>query len=66
MLFFSESWQTEDVQVFTGLPPKVEGQLRCYVKLCINQIIWTIPKPPAICHVRVQWWGEEGQGSLFK
>lgn len=28
----------EDVQVFTSLPPKVEGEIKCYLKLQISRI----------------------------
>ena len=66
LILADETMHENNVQTFTGLPPKVDGQLRCYVKLSVSQLIWTIPNPPDICHVRVQWWGEEGQGSVFR
>ncbi|XP_069129079.1 C2 domain-containing protein 3-like isoform X6 [Argopecten irradians] len=60
------SWQMEDVQVHTGLPPQVDGQLRCFCRLTIDQIHWHSPNPPDVSHVRVKWWGEDGDGALFR
>lgn len=56
----------EDVPVFTSLPPKVDGQLRCCLKLKIPAIRWLVSNPPDEAVVRVVWWGEEGDGSLFR
>lgn len=56
---------TEDVKVHTGLPPKVEGQLRCFCKVSINQVIWIGASPPSTI-VRIRWWGEDGDGVLFR
>ncbi|KAJ8298025.1 hypothetical protein KUTeg_024556 [Tegillarca granosa] len=61
-----EIWQMEDVQVHTGLPPQVEGQLRCFCRMTIGQILWLSPSPPDVTHVRVKWWGEDGDGSIFR
>ncbi|XP_033742500.1 C2 domain-containing protein 3-like [Pecten maximus] len=60
------SWQMEDVQVHTGLPPQVDGQLRCFCRLTIDQIHWHSPHPPDVSHIRVKWWGEDGDGALFR
>lgn len=54
-----------DISPSTSLPPLVEGQLRCFLKLTINRIIWKIAKPPACVLVRVRWWGETTDGTLF-
>jgi len=54
------------VQVHTSLPPKVDGQLRCYLKLKVSHIAWLIPNSPDITHVRVYWWGEDSPGTLFR
>lgn len=35
----------EDVQVFTSLPPKVEGEIKCYLKLQITKITFLIETP---------------------
>jgi len=53
-------------QVHTSLPPKVDGQLRCYVKLRVSHIAWLIANSPDITHIRVHWWGEDGPGTLFR
>ena len=44
----------------------MEGQLRCYLKLTVAQILWAIPNSPDVTHVRVKWWGEESEGSYFR
>ena len=62
----ADSWVKEDVQASTSIPPKVDGQLRCYLRLCVNQVLWMIPNSPDLTHVRVQWWGEEGEGTIFR
>ncbi|ESO89518.1 hypothetical protein LOTGIDRAFT_165110 [Lottia gigantea] len=58
----------EDVKVFTSLPPQVDGQLRCFCKVAVEEIIWStdIPNPPVLTLVRTKWWGEDGEGSTFK
>ncbi|XP_076468573.1 C2 domain-containing protein 3-like isoform X2 [Babylonia areolata] len=60
-----ESKRNEDVQVKTGLPPQVNGQLRCFCKVSINEVLWSRASPPSTI-VRVKWWGEEGGGALFR
>jgi C2 domain-containing protein 3 len=32
----------ENVQVFTSLPPKVEGDIKCYLKLHIPKLSWLV------------------------
>ncbi|XP_070329363.1 C2 domain-containing protein 3 isoform X4 [Odocoileus virginianus] len=54
-----------DISPSTSLPPLVEGQLRCFLKLSVNKVIWKIAKPPACVLVRVRWWGETSEGTLF-
>ncbi|XP_030044804.1 C2 domain-containing protein 3-like [Microcaecilia unicolor] len=55
-----------DVSPSTSLPPLVEGQLRCFLKLTVCKILWTIPKPPAPTIIRVRWWGETSDGTTFR
>ena len=62
----SDSSVDRSVQVHTSLPPKVDGQLRCYLKLKVSHIAWLIPNSPDVTHVRVCWWGEDGPGTLFR
>ena len=64
--FSGESWVKEEVAASTGLPPQVEGQLRCYLKLSVNQVLWMVPSSPEDTHVRVRWWGEPGDGTVFR
>lgn len=54
-----------DISPSTSLPPLVEGQLRCFLKLTINKVVWKIAKPPTSVLVRVRWWGETSAGTLF-
>ncbi|ELW71875.1 C2 domain-containing protein 3 [Tupaia chinensis] len=54
-----------DISPSTSLPPLVEGQLRCFLKLTVSKIIWKIAKPPTCVLVRVRWWGETSDGTLF-
>lgn len=55
-----------EVGASTGLPPQVEGQLRCYLRFSVNQVLWMVPNAPSETHVRVRWWGEPGDGTLFR
>uniref|UniRef100_A0ABI8A3V8 C2 domain-containing protein n=1 Tax=Felis catus TaxID=9685 RepID=A0ABI8A3V8_FELCA len=54
-----------DISPSTSLPPLVEGQLRCFLRLTVNKVIWKIAKPPTCILVRVRWWGETSDGTLF-
>lgn len=54
-----------DIPPSTSLPPLVEGQLRCFLKLSVNKVVWKIAKPPSCVLVRVRWWGETSDGTLF-
>ncbi|XP_021561712.1 C2 domain-containing protein 3 isoform X2 [Carlito syrichta] len=54
-----------DISPSTSLPPLVEGQLRCFLKLTVNKVIWKIAKPPSCVLVRVRWWGETSDGTIF-
>ena len=56
----------DTVQVNGGLPPQVDGQIRCFCKLTVTQVVWIILKPPELALVRVKWWGEEGNGIIFR
>ena len=55
----------QTVPVPGGLPPQVDGQIRCFCKLTISQVVWSVLKPPDLGLVRVKWWGEEGDGVIF-
>ncbi|XP_053162073.1 C2 domain-containing protein 3 isoform X3 [Hemicordylus capensis] len=54
-----------DISPSTSLPPLVEGQLRCFLKLTVSKILWMVAKPPASFFVQVRWWGETSDGTVF-
>ncbi|XP_042312473.1 C2 domain-containing protein 3 isoform X2 [Sceloporus undulatus] len=54
-----------DVTPSTSLPPLVEGQLRCFLKLTISKILWMVSKPTSPFLIRVRWWGETSDGTVF-
>ena len=54
------------IPVVTSLPPAVDGHLRCFLRVSIPTIHWTIPKYPMDVQVRLRWWGEDGDGVLFR
>nr|XP_057937037.1 C2 domain-containing protein 3 isoform X2 [Doryrhamphus excisus] len=54
-----------DVPPSTSLPPLVEGQLRCFLRVTVSQLLWTTPKPPLATFVRLRWWGESSNGTHF-
>ncbi|XP_054649779.1 C2 domain-containing protein 3 isoform X3 [Dunckerocampus dactyliophorus] len=55
-----------DVPPSTSLPPLVEGQLRCFLRVTVSQLLWTTPKPPPLAtFVRLRWWGESSNGTHF-
>jgi hypothetical protein len=62
----------EDVQVFTCLPPKVDGSLRCYLKLKVLKINLfdnfnnNNVKNSLDLVVKIFWWGEDGDGCKFR
>ncbi|XP_061733330.1 C2 domain-containing protein 3-like isoform X2 [Nerophis ophidion] len=54
-----------DVSPSTSLPPLVEGQLSCFLRVTVSQLIWTTPNPPLATFVRLRWWGESSNGTSF-
>uniref|UniRef100_A0A3Q4I3H6 C2 domain-containing protein 3-like n=1 Tax=Neolamprologus brichardi TaxID=32507 RepID=A0A3Q4I3H6_NEOBR len=54
-----------DVSPSTSLPPLVEGQLRCFLKVTIGRVLWTVHKPPSATFIRLRWWGESSDGTHF-
>ncbi|XP_070762183.1 C2 domain-containing protein 3 [Enoplosus armatus] len=54
-----------DVSPSTSLPPLVEGQLRCFLRVTVSRILWTVQKPPSATSVRLRWWGESSNGTHF-
>ncbi|XP_060682195.1 C2 domain-containing protein 3 [Hemiscyllium ocellatum] len=55
-----------DVLPSTSLPPLVEGQVQYFLRVTISKILWNIPRPPAVPLVRLRWWGETSNGTLFR
>ncbi|XP_030008574.1 C2 domain-containing protein 3 isoform X2 [Sphaeramia orbicularis] len=54
-----------DVSPSTSLPPLVEGQLRCFLRVTVSRVLWTVHKPPSATFVRLRWWGESSNGTHF-
>ena len=54
------------IPVVTSLPPAVDGHLRCFLRVSVPTIHWTIHKHPTDVQVRLKWWGEDGNGILFR
>ncbi|KAJ3590477.1 hypothetical protein NHX12_008428 [Muraenolepis orangiensis] len=54
-----------DVSPATSLPPLVEGQLRCFLRVTVSRLLWTVQKPPPATFVRLCWWGESPNGTQF-
>ncbi|NWR54380.1 C2CD3 protein, partial [Bucorvus abyssinicus] len=57
---------TGDIPASTSLPPLVEGPLRCFLRCTVSRVVWTVPKPPATAFVRLRWWGETSDGTVFQ
>ncbi|XP_071659726.1 C2 domain-containing protein 3 [Patagioenas fasciata] len=55
-----------DVPASTDLPPLVEGPLRCFLRCTVSRVLWTVPRPPAAALVRLRWWGETSDGTVFQ
>ncbi|NXN69342.1 C2CD3 protein, partial [Himantopus himantopus] len=55
-----------DVPASTSLPPLVEGPLRCFLRCTVSRVLWTAAKPPAAALVRLRWWGETSDGTVFQ
>ncbi|KAL7831615.1 hypothetical protein AOLI_G00291630 [Acnodon oligacanthus] len=54
-----------DVSPSTSIPPLVEGQVRCFLRVTVSRVLWTISKPPLLTLVRLRWWGESTGGTLL-
>lgn len=57
---------TGDIPASTSLPPLVEGPLRCFLRCTVSRVVWTAPKPFAAPFVRLRWWGETSDGTVFQ
>ncbi|XP_051963603.1 C2 domain-containing protein 3-like [Xyrauchen texanus] len=55
-----------DVSPSTSIPPLVEGQLRCFLRVTVSKVLWTIIKHPPVYLIRLRWWGESSNGTFFR
>ncbi|KAK2881256.1 hypothetical protein Q8A67_018524 [Cirrhinus molitorella] len=55
-----------DVSPSTSIPPLVEGQLRCFLRVTVSKVLWTITRPPPVTLIRLRWWGESSNGTFFR
>ncbi|KAI7800624.1 C2 domain-containing protein 3 isoform X2 [Triplophysa rosa] len=55
-----------DVSPSTSIPPLVEGQLRCFLRVTVSKVLWTVIKPPPVTLIRLRWWGESSNGTFFR
>ena len=57
-----------EAAVHTSLPPRVQGMLRAYVKVCVSAITWeySIAPPASKLCVGLKWWGEDSPGTIFR
>ncbi|XP_059370695.1 C2 domain-containing protein 3 [Carassius carassius] len=55
-----------DVSPSSSIPPLVEGQLRCFLRVTVSKVLWTITRPPPVTLIRLRWWGESSSGTFFR
>ncbi|CAI8045648.1 C2 domain-containing protein 3 [Geodia barretti] len=57
-----------EATVHTSLPPRVQGPLRAYVRVCLPAIHWeySVGPPASKLCVGMRWWGEESSGTVFR
>ncbi|XP_039527002.1 C2 domain-containing protein 3 isoform X2 [Pimephales promelas] len=55
-----------DVSPSTSIPPLVEGQLRCFLRVTVSKVLWTIIRAPPVTLIRLRWWGESSNGTFFR
>lgn len=63
-ILFQDTFDNE-IRVETSLPPAVQGQLRCFLAVRVDWIIWKVKNHPKDIQVCLQWWGETGNGTMF-
>ncbi|KAK3561028.1 hypothetical protein QTP86_025710 [Hemibagrus guttatus] len=54
-----------DVSPSTSIPPLVEGHVRCFLRVTLSRVLWTVARPPPRTLVRLRWWGETTNGTVF-
>ncbi|XP_073517352.1 C2 domain-containing protein 3 isoform X2 [Phyllobates terribilis] len=56
-----------DVAPSTSLPPLVQGQLRCFLRVTVSKIVWAAaPRAPRGVYIRLRWWGETSGGTVLR
>ncbi|XP_064000136.1 C2 domain-containing protein 3-like [Pogoniulus pusillus] len=50
----------------TSLPPLVAGPVRCWLRCTVPRVLWSVPRAPAAVLVRLRWWGETSDGTVFQ
>ncbi|XP_073404641.1 C2 domain-containing protein 3 [Dendrobates tinctorius] len=61
------SRRKKDVAPSTSLPPLVQGQLRCFLRVTVSKIVWTAAaRAPRGVYVRLRWWGETSGGTVLR
>ncbi|XP_078721213.1 C2 domain-containing protein 3 isoform X1 [Lampetra fluviatilis] len=62
-----------EVTPATSLPPLVEGQPRCFLRIRVGALVWSAggagPRVSTLLHtplVRLRWWGEGSGGTIFR
>ncbi|ROL49948.1 C2 domain-containing protein 3 [Anabarilius grahami] len=65
-LSYSQYLMLSDVSPSTSIPPLVEGQLRCFLRVTVSKVLWTIIRPPPVTLIRLRWWGESSNGTFFR
>lgn len=63
--FFFPLSVVSDVSPSTSIPPLVEGHVRCFLRVTVSKVLWTIEKPPPLTLIRLRWWGETTSGTVF-
>ncbi|XP_061683226.1 C2 domain-containing protein 3 isoform X2 [Syngnathoides biaculeatus] len=54
-----------DVVASTSLPPLVEGEVRCFLRVTVSRLRWSAARPLQLSSVRLRWWGESSDGTHF-
>lgn len=47
-----------ELKVYRSLPPLVEGKIHGYLKLTVDEVVWSSRRSPGDVTVLASWWGE--------
>uniref|UniRef100_A0A8B9PNA1 C2 domain containing 3 centriole elongation regulator n=1 Tax=Apteryx owenii TaxID=8824 RepID=A0A8B9PNA1_APTOW len=42
------------------------GPRRCFLRCTVGRVLWALRQPPAAVLVRLRWWGETSDGTVFQ